>query len=244
MKRRKPLIAAVAVGAILLVRSTGASSSQDLQQLKKLYTRGITRVGTPTEEKKPGIQYVILTEGSQPVSSAHRFRSGDRFKLQFRVNQDSYVYILNRTVGLTRGQLPLAGSLLTRGIDVNPASKPSVYKLLYPRGTSDSNPVRADQKVALPRDNYFQMDQAPGEEKMIIVVSRSPIEIGRYCDIETGNCSTATLEPDLRNWNKNAVSAEAPDSRGIEIEPRESVGIAQDSGRPMVLVLDLIHLPD
>ncbi len=256
MKRGNIVIVAGLLCAIFIACGTAADSVTDLQRLKNEYTRGIAIGGKPSEPKTPsaasgklGVEYHILTDAPEAVSSAHRFRSGDRFKLQFRVNQDSYVYVLNRTV---------AGSSLSRGIDVEPASKARAYKLLHPRGKPDSNRVGGDRTVVLPPDDYFQMDQTPGEEKVIILVTRNPIDIGKYFNIETGDYSPAVrsdsggdiegqLNRDLHLWSENAEFAEAPnssDSRGIQVDRVESVGIARDSQKPMVLVLDLNHLPN
>jgi hypothetical protein len=256
MSDRNTILAAVAIGATLILNAVGVGNGQDLRQLKDDYARGIVVEGKPIElragspsARKLGAQYVILTQDSQPVSSTHHFRSGDRFRLQFRVNQDGYVYILNRTV---------TGSSLTRGIDVVPASKTGGYKLLYPGEKSDNNHVAPDRPSVVPHGGFFQMDQTPGEEKMIIVVSRSPIDVGKYYDLKTGDSLSAfrsdsdgdieaQLSRDLQSWSENAEFAQAPDSsnsRGITIDRVESVGIARDAKKPMVLVFDLIHSAD
>jgi hypothetical protein len=189
-----------------------------------------------------GIQCHVANTSSQPLRATYHFRSGDRFKLECRPNQPSYIYIIDRT---------LIGSA-TEHPEPSRADKGCSYKLLDPLG-SKGVMIPANQMIGLPRDGYFRMDNLPGEEEVSVVLSRNPVDLSRYFNSETGICLSTPdnvagvgplLSRELSIWHANAVSA-APPEESPEITAKvdlESIAIARNSNEPMLFVLGLRHL--
>jgi hypothetical protein len=120
------------------------------------------KVGSPVKkaERRVGLKYRLwhLTAGPncenidvQEVSAANIFRSGDRLRLFFESNVDGYLYVLQK------------GST---GRD----------KLLFPDPQGADNRIKRGMQYAVPSKKWLAFDNNPGEERLTVVVSRTPLK--------------------------------------------------------------------
>ncbi len=201
------------------------------------------------------------------VPATHTFESGDRMKFQFELNRQSYVYILLRSVSTDPARFDrYAGS---RGIEIvrdederttttgsgttkttsttkttTTATGTAPFQLLFPtHQAGGDNLVPAHVSKAFPSadDKYFRMDRKPGMEKLLVVVSPTPIDFSPYFDMANGKLRpnaevSVQLTKSLMEYSGNAnVSS----SRGIEIE---SYAAASKAAKPMLVPVDLRHV--
>jgi hypothetical protein len=122
------------------------------------------------------------------------------------------------------------------------------YTLLYPLEGDRAARTKPGTPFAVPD---LRMNSEPGVEKIYVVVSAKPINIGDYFDTSgkqrTGRRRTAPaagtndtdedvlgqLNKDLADWNANAeVSA-----KGVE----RATGVARDAAKPAMAELTLKH---
>lgn len=96
------------------------------------------------------IIYQYLTNEIVAVDPRKAFKSGDRFRLRLQSNFNGYVYVVNVTPGGEK-------------------------RLLFPRGQSRGNNVRAGQFYYVPAANEFQFNDEPGLEVLQILMSRSRV---------------------------------------------------------------------
>lgn len=125
-------------------------------------TRQLTRVNNSKEVRQnfeqraaDGLKVIIYQAGANglaPVSPGKTFKTGDRFKLKFESNFDGYVYVINVT---PRGE----------------------NRLLFPRGLTRHNNVRAGESYDIPAANDFKFEGEPGLEVLRVLMSRSPVYI-------------------------------------------------------------------
>lgn len=123
-------------------------------------TRQLERVGTGKQVQQSfelgeadGLKVVIYhigEKGMEAVSPDRPFKSGDRFRLKLQSNFDGYVYVINVTPG-------------------------GENRLLFPRGTSRRNNVRAGQFYYIPTSNEFEFNDEPGLEVLQFLISRSQV---------------------------------------------------------------------
>ncbi len=115
----------------------------------------------PAPLRRVGIKYRIwhLTSGPncenidvQEASPSTIFHSGDRVRLIFESNVDGYLYVMQK------------GST---GRD----------RLLFPNPqVSGDNKIRRGVQYSVPYHQWFAFDKNPGEEKLTVVVSRTPLK--------------------------------------------------------------------
>lgn len=108
-------------------------------------------------QKYMGVAYWIDKLGNEGqiyrVSSSTTFRGGERIKLYVQTNQDGYLYVYNiGTSGMTN--------------------------VLFPTQNTQSNYVRAYQPVSIPESGFIRFDYNPGSEKVLVMLSPNPINIG------------------------------------------------------------------
>lgn len=225
--------------------------------------------GIYVEGSRPAMKFNVLLDRddkTQVVSTSYAFRSGDRMKFQFDLSKDLYVYVLHRAVdGDERAMDRYAGA---KGITVihdddRKNHRRDSYDLLFPsKASGDKNLIRAHSVASIPRDDgsYFRMDNQAGMEKLIVVASPKKIQIEDYFDIETGhirddgagrNPGNDRDEDVLDRLNRSLLEfsgnslVEQP-SKGIIVEgPQDGNGYAaaRDSGKAIVVTVDLRHLP-
>src|SRR5262249_23154183 len=134
---------------------------------------GGTRLGLNAE--------VEIERGSQRgmVPTTFEFHTGDHFWLHVTVNQDSYIYVLNRTlVGtpqqVTRGVRVMADSDRKTG-----GTGSKTYTLVFPAPGAANQKVKAGQRTKIPATpgQYFGMDEMPGAEKLLVIASAVPLPL-------------------------------------------------------------------
>ena len=138
---------------LLLSLSIAASPQSGKRQLERvaITTKGVQQSFELAEAD--GLKVVIYhvgQKGMEAVSPNKAFKSGDRFRLKLQSNFDGYVYVINVTPG-------------------------GENRLLFPRGTSRRNNVRAGQSYYIPTANEFEFNDEPGLEVLQFLISRSQI---------------------------------------------------------------------
>ena len=225
-----------------------------------LEARGIYQEGA-----RLGLKHDVLLERDgrlRGVSSTHRFRSGDRFRVEVEPNRAAFIYVLHRTLRGDERSLRGKGIEVIRGEDRRDRSgSRRRYSLLYPAPGRRPAAVRAGARVQLPsRDGYFVMDDEPGIERVYLVASERPIDVLRYFDPEDGRQRTGrppsgggSIEDDvldqlnarLASWVGNADVAMADEDaadKGIDVTGYGIVREGPGSGVGAV-ELSLRHLP-
>lgn len=215
------------------------------------------------EERKPAAKFnVLLTRDGQQktVPASFAFRDGDQMKLQLELSQNSYVYVLHRTVEGADTER-YAG---TRGIEVirdedKKAKKRESYQLLFPnQDAGENNMIRARSAKTIPEKRSFELDDKPGMEKLLVVVSQKPLDITKYFDVKTGKLQqepagagsgkprndsdeevldqlTRTL---LTYGGNTAIDPSA--SKGIDLV--DDYAAPKAGARPMLIPVDIKHL--
>lgn len=124
-----------------------------------------------------GASYYILVNNKDGTSSralANRtFYSGDRFKLAVKVKNQSYVYIVNE-------------------------EENGKATLLYPQ-KGYNNFVRKMGEVVFPAKGFFEFDNQPGNEKLMVYVTPEPIQGDVIAKI-------IKTEPDVVQYSKDQVA--------------------------------------
>lgn len=166
-------------GAAALGALAAALSGQE-----GLTPKGVYRDNTNTSVKN-GVTYrVMLARGAQqsevPVSFA--FRSGDRFRLQVKLKDDAYIYVLNRTLDGDPEQMASKGITVVRDEDRQQKTKrrKAAYTLLYPSPSEANRKIRKGAYRDIPGTELLAMDNNPGVEKVYVVLSDAPLDLTKY----------------------------------------------------------------
>jgi hypothetical protein len=156
---------------------------------------GLSERGVRLRQQTANVTYDIeLVRGTQRaiVPSSYKFQNGDRFALRVKVATPSYLYILSRTFVGPPDELrssrqirlvpnPAPGT-------VTPSSPPSrapAYSLLYP--PSGDRLLQAGEVNLLPEASMaLEMDEHPGVEHLVLVVSPTPLKIASMFNPTTG----------------------------------------------------------
>jgi hypothetical protein len=250
-------LAVIPAACMALPDQSPDSQSTQAEDAKGIWLEGLKvhrgQSKKPPEAVKRGIQFhvLLLDEGrSKEVPSEYSFHDGDRMRFQFELNQDSYVYVLNRTIsgGLDAG---------AKGIEAAPGSseKPRVspYRLLFPTNVAgQNNHLKAGNQSSIPAgDVAFRMDQEPGTEQLFVLISPTPLDIAKYFD-KAGSPSdspagskgigeTSSTQEELgRELAAMEENAEVSYAKGIGID---SYGLSRDSKKSAVIKVNLKHLP-
>jgi hypothetical protein len=116
-------------------------------------------VSEPTPAPAPavhlGIRYnlVLVDDRNQgtPVDSDHVFRKGDRVAIEIETNRSGYLYVLARqSSGSWQALLP------------------------SPEMSDESNIINPGRKIRVPEGYYFEVQDPPGSEHLVLVFSRDP----------------------------------------------------------------------
>jgi hypothetical protein len=102
-----------------------------------------------------GIRYnLLLVDGANQgvaVDSDHVFRKGDRVALEIESNRSGYLYVLARqSSGSWQALLP------------------------SPQMADESNVIDPGRKIRVPEAYYFEIQDPPGSEHLVLVFSRDP----------------------------------------------------------------------
>jgi len=153
--------------------------------------------------QRPGnVTYdVELIRGTQRaiVPVTYEFKTGDRFALRVKVAAPSYVYVLNRTFVGSPDELknnrqiklvPDKAAPNNNGKDDAPKGSP--YSLVYPaKGNRLLQPGIVN--IIPSPGQLMEMDENPGVEKLLVIVSSKPMDIRRYFEGGTGPARTAPV---------------------------------------------------
>lgn len=215
-------------------------------------------------DSRPALKFnVSLDRGGQQktVPVTHAFLDGDKMKFRFELSKDGYIYVLHRSIEADPSKVDrYAGS---RGIEIirdeDRQGKKGAYQLLFPNQASgQSNLVKAHATKTIPSSaaSYFTMDNRPGMEKLIVVVSAKPIDIAKYFDPRTGKLKDSAgdggskpragsdedvlgqLTQTLLEYSGNA-DVQSP--KGIDIV--DGYAAPKIGSKPMLVPVDLKHLP-
>lgn len=138
---------------------------------------------------------VELIRGTQraivPVS--YEFKTGDRFALRVKVAAPSYVYVLNRTFVGSPDELKSNRQIKLVPDQAAPAGQAgaaapqgSPYSLVYP-AKGATRILRPGVVNIIPAPGQLmEMDENPGVEKLLMIVSPKPIDLSRYFDGASG----------------------------------------------------------
>ncbi len=242
----KGIAIASVLGLAAVAGSAVVAAQGDDAALKGVYREG----------KRTGVKVSVFRgSGSsrRRVASDFEFKSKDAFELDLETNQKSYVYVLNRTIDGDPNQLSSKGIERVRDDDRRERQgSRQRYTLLYPKGGDAKTTSTANKPFTI---SGFSMDENPGVEKMLVVVSTKPIDLNKYFDLTNGNQREDRrradsgrrtdseddvldqLNKDLADWASNA---ETSLPKGVSRDP-EGVGIIRDAAKPAMVELTLRH---
>lgn len=242
------ILTRLTVVALSLTFVSDTVRAQSGAEAKDIFEKGINVVpgaGSGTA----ALKYDVLLqrgEREEAVATSRRFVDGDKFKLRFEVNHDSYVYVLHRTLDGNPDQMErYTGTKGIRTIHEEDRSShgSGKYRLLYPaRNTGEDNLLRSRRPTVVPEGgrNFFQMDNDPGIEKLVVVVSPKPVDIARLFNLTTERGNSNDSDPDIDNQLKGAVD-NTVDSKGICVAPCSEYAAPRASGKPILVNVDLRH---
>ncbi len=152
--RRWSKILTLAIVTALLTNNSGALGADGA---KDLFYRQMTR---PGDQLNTGVQYWIelrRNNESSRVNNKFDFKSGDRIKFHVKANVSGYAYVILKEG--SKGE----------------------HAVLFPDSKmADDNRVKAGQDYAIPDDGFLLFDSEPGSERLMLVLSRSPIRPDDY----------------------------------------------------------------
>lgn len=124
---------------------------------------------------KPGVHYTVelVRDGiRQPVSLNFPFKTGDRVSLVVRSDFDAYIYVLNRT--LTGDPEAMATRSMMLVDDVGDKPKDCPYDLVFPAVGQQYRLKAGVSQSVPPRGKTMLMNDPPGVEKLLLIVSPNP----------------------------------------------------------------------
>jgi len=219
--------------------------------------KGIFVTPGKNNDNRPAVKYgiTLIRNGEpRPVAASYRFQSGDRFQFQFETSESSFVYLLTREIeGDPDSMQRYVGA---KGIQVvrddDRRSQPK-YQVLWPTNGENIR-LAARQPQAIPNRQYFQFDNNPGLEKIVLVVSPKPLDIDRELagtpgPPPRGNGGRKDSEGDvmgqltrsLAAMDSNAASAEPVASKGVCVGDCASYSAPKNPSDPYLVVIDLRH---
>jgi hypothetical protein len=203
-----------------------------------------------TAEDRLGLRCSVMLRGVDgeynEVVPGSIFHSGDHIRLSFLANRAGYFYVIQKgSTGTWRPIFP------------------------PPNSPADANKVTAGQLQTVPSGTKsFSFDQNPGDEKVFVILSRTPIpDIDRAIQNLKGNQPAATAPPEPENGPMVEAANHIPDafvqgiaSRDLTLVDEEKVdesskgdvqgekavyvvskGSGPDAGSQVILSLDLRH---
>lgn len=223
------------LGALLLAAAAMAEAEQELTA-KGIYHE-VDRY------QRSGLKFRIELDDrgkSRRVPTTYPFHSGDRFTFSFEINRDTYVYVVNRTQ--TSQPAMVNAGLHAKGTATPRLSEP---RLLFPTEESGShNRLASNAAYKVPRRGFFVMDDESGIEKLYVVISDRPLDLGELFDGKTGDLRgsarprVAALQTRLDRWQDNALVQLV--AKGI-VHQSDGYGASVDRTKPAVLEIDLEH---
>src|SRR5262249_17961415 len=115
-----------AVTLLLLAAAAGSAFAQSKPETARGVYLGGARLGTSTEIE-------VERDGKrQIVPGNFQFKTGDRFWIHVTLNQDSYVYVLNRTLTGGPARVSRGIKLLAEEDKKLSAPPPDTYTMVFP----------------------------------------------------------------------------------------------------------------
>jgi hypothetical protein len=124
------------------------------------------------------------------------------------------------------------------------------YQLLWPTG-GNSVRLTAHKPQMVPGQNWFQFDEKPGLEKLVLIVSPKPLDVERLfpgagraeapaAHNDTNDDVLGQLRKDIEAMDKNSV-VEDTSSKGICVGDCNNYVAPQNPANPYLVVIDLRH---
>lgn len=152
-KLGRSLIVPIAL-ALLAAQLNGSAAAEGA---KNLFYRQIDQPSAPLNT---GLQYWIELKRAgkvQSVSNKFAFKSGDKIRIHVKSNIEGFAYVM--LVEGSRGE----------------------QSVLFPDPQfNDNNKVRPNQDIPIPQEGYLAFDQNPGTEKVVLLLSRTQMDAGKY----------------------------------------------------------------
>jgi hypothetical protein len=123
--------------------------------------------------------YAVHGDQKQEVSVRHNFYSADRFKLQLKLKDPAYVYVLNRTFNGEPKELGEKGITTVRDEDRRRQRDQPRYSVLFPAAGEHPVKIEGGRYRDIPGDVLLRMDDTPGLEKLYVIVSDHEIDLRR-----------------------------------------------------------------
>lgn len=125
---------------------------------------------------KPGVHYTVelVRDGNrQPVSLNFPFKTGDRVSLVVRSDFDAYIYVLNRTLSGDPEAMATRSMSLIADVDAHDPPKDCPYDLVFPAAGQQYRLKAGVSQNVPPRGQTMLMNDPPGVEKLLLIVSPS-----------------------------------------------------------------------
>lgn len=230
-------------------------------------TGGGNNGGGSNNQPRPAVKYSVQLaragDGMRPVAVSHRFQTGDRFRFLFESSQDCYVYLMHRQLhGNPDSMERYVGSkgIITVRDDDNSGRSSGNYTLLYPQSGSIKLTARQAQQV--PARDSFELDTDTGIEKIVMVVSPTPIDVRRLFNVQNGAPSNqgnnggnagrkprndseddvmGQLRKEIESLSANSTSEHETNSKGICVGDCNSYSAPRNPQKPFLVTIDLRH---
>jgi hypothetical protein len=171
----------------------------------------------PAEQMNTGVQYWIeLHRGDKTthVNNKTPFYSGDRIRFHVKSNVDAYAYIVLRE-----------GSSGEQAV-------------LFPDPShNDETKVVHGKDYSLPAEGFLTFDDHPGTERLLLLVSRVPVDASAY--LNNARNDRAQIVATVAEGSKDLIPAtmvvayETPTKDTFKPKPDpDTAVIAHDSGKP------------
>lgn len=168
------------------------------------------QMSNPTVQINTGVQYWIELKRNGRVTRVNNkfdFRSGDRIKIHVKSNIDGFAYVI-----------------LKEGSE-------GEHAVLFPDAKlRDDNRIKAGIDYALPGDGYLMFDSHPGNEKLMLVLSRGPVRADDYLKTNKPRVLVASREPGAKDLVPGSAVVSFDDNNQIaDLQVDESTPIASAS---------------
>lgn len=172
------------------------------------------QLSSPTVEINTGVQYWIELKRNGRVSRVNNkfdFQSGDRIKIHVKSNIDGFAYVI-----------------LKEGSE-------GEHAVLFPDAKlRDDNRIKAGCDYALPGDGYLMFDSHPGNEKLILVLSRGQVKADDYIKTNKPRVLVASREPGAKDLIPGSAVVSFEDNTQIADLVEEATPLASNPNRPAV----------
>ena len=177
---------------------------------KDLFYRQMAR---QSEDLNTGVQYWIELKRkgqSSRVNNKFDFQSGDRIRFHVKSNINGHAYVILRE------------------------GSSGEHAVLFPDNKlKDDNRIVCGADYAIPRDDYLLFDAHPGSEKLILVLSRSPIKVDDYMNSKSTKprVLVASAQPGSKDLVPGSAVVAFQDNDQIADLPASQIG--QTSSSPI-----------